>query len=192
VRRARKRFEATEAARANLLRKFTAAIEAADEKTLLALFAPDATWTADGGGRGAAATRPIVGAEQIAALVLGLRGRLHSDTATMELIDVNGEPGLCVRTNGRVTAVLALKQMASGSAPFTRCSIPTNFRCELSQPNLSDPSSLQRRGQMKQQSSRRRDHECPDQQPSGRASRDHYGIPAAGHRALAHQRACAR
>ncbi len=33
-----------------LLQKFTAAVEARDEQALLALFTPDATWTADGGG----------------------------------------------------------------------------------------------------------------------------------------------
>jgi RNA polymerase sigma-70 factor (ECF subfamily) len=108
VRSERKRFEVTEAAKVNLLRKFTAAVNAADQKTLLALFAPDATWTADGGGRAAAAPRPIVGAKQIATLVLGFRERLLSDTTTMELIDVNGETGLCVRTEGRVTAVLSI------------------------------------------------------------------------------------
>ena len=36
-------------------------------------YAPDATWTADGGGKTAAAPRPIVGADRIARLVIGLR-----------------------------------------------------------------------------------------------------------------------
>ena len=48
-------------------------MEARDEQALLALFAPDATWTADGGGKTAAAPRPIVGADRIARLVIGLR-----------------------------------------------------------------------------------------------------------------------
>jgi RNA polymerase sigma-70 factor (ECF subfamily) len=47
----RNRFQASEAAKADLLRTFTAALEAKDEQALLALFAPDATWTADAGGR---------------------------------------------------------------------------------------------------------------------------------------------
>jgi RNA polymerase sigma-70 factor (ECF subfamily) len=108
VRSARKRFEVTEAAKADLLRKFTEAVNAGDHETLLALFAPDATWTADGGGRAAAARHPIVGAEQIARLVLGLHDRLQSDTATMELVEVNGETGLCVRTDGRITAIMSI------------------------------------------------------------------------------------
>jgi len=108
VRSARQRFQVTEAAKAKLLRTFTEAVSARDQKTLLTLFAPDATWTADGGGRTAAAPRPIVGAEQIVTLVLGLRERLQSDTATMELVDVNGETALCVRANGRITAVMSI------------------------------------------------------------------------------------
>lgn len=104
----RTRFEATEAAKADLLRKFTAAVDAADQQALVALFAPDATWTADGGGRAGAGLRPVEGADQIATLVLRLRPRLLNDTTRLELIDVNGETGLCVRTEGRITAVLSI------------------------------------------------------------------------------------
>ena len=68
VRGDRKRFDVTESAKAALLQRFIAAMEARDEQALLALFAPDATWTADGGGKTAAAPRPIVGADRIARL----------------------------------------------------------------------------------------------------------------------------
>ena len=108
VRDARKRFDVDEAAKSRLLRAFTEAVDTADEQRLLGLFAPDATWTADGGGRAAAGLTPVVGADQIAALVLRLRDRLHGAVARMEIIQVNGETGLCVRTNGRVTAVLSI------------------------------------------------------------------------------------
>lgn len=108
IRQARKRFEATEEAKAALLRKFTEAVNARDERSLIALFAPDATWTADGGGRAAATPRPIVGAERIARLVRGLLERLRSDILTMELVDVNGETGLCLRVNGQITAVMSI------------------------------------------------------------------------------------
>jgi RNA polymerase sigma-70 factor, ECF subfamily len=109
VRSARQRFEVTEAAKANLLRKFTDAVGARDEQALLSLFAPDATWTADGGGRTAASPRPIVGADRIAKLVIGLRQRLQSETASMELVEVNGETGLLVRADGQVIAIMAFE-----------------------------------------------------------------------------------
>jgi RNA polymerase sigma-70 factor (ECF subfamily) len=73
VRGERKRFETTEAAKTELLQRFLAAVEARDEQALLALFAPDASWTADSGGKTPAAPRPILGAERIARLVVGLR-----------------------------------------------------------------------------------------------------------------------
>ena len=109
VRSARKRFDVTEAAKANLLRKFTEAMKARDEQTLLSLFAPDATWTADGGGRAAASPHPILGAERIARLVIGFQHRLQSDGATMELVDVNGETGLLVRVDGRILGIMAIE-----------------------------------------------------------------------------------
>jgi RNA polymerase sigma-70 factor (ECF subfamily) len=109
VRSARKRFDVTEAAKANLLRKFTEAMKARDEQTLLSLFASDATWTADGGGRAAASPHPILGADRIARLVIGFQHRLQSDGATMELVDVNGETGLLVRVDGRILGIMAIE-----------------------------------------------------------------------------------
>jgi RNA polymerase sigma-70 factor (ECF subfamily) len=108
VRSVRARFQPTEAERATLLRAFREAVEARDEQTLLTLFAPDATWTADGGGRTAAAPRPIAGADKIVRLVLALRERLQSDTVDMELVEVNGETGLRVRVAGQVIAIISI------------------------------------------------------------------------------------
>ena len=109
VRSARTRFEVTDAAKANLLRKFAEAVKAKDERTLLSLFAPDATWTADGGGRAAASPHPIVGAERIARFVIGLQQRLQRETVTWERVDVNGETGILVTVNGRITAIIAIE-----------------------------------------------------------------------------------
>ena len=109
VRGARRRFEVTEAAKAKLLRTFTEAMNARDQQTLLTLFAPDATWTADGGGRTAAGPRPFVGAEAITRLVLGLRERFLREHATFEMVEVNGETGLSIRIDGRIVALLAIE-----------------------------------------------------------------------------------
>lgn len=108
VKSERKRFQSSESAKAALLRKFTEAVKAKDEQTLLSLFADDATWTADGGGRTAAARAPIVGGAQIVRVVLGLRDRLFAAGRALELGEVNGETGLLLRTNGDITAVLSI------------------------------------------------------------------------------------
>ena len=109
VRGDHKRFDVTETAKARLLNKFTRALEARDEQALLALFAPDATWTADGGGRVAASPLPLVGAERIARLVIGLREKFWAADRVVELATVNGETGLCIRDGDRLVAVLSME-----------------------------------------------------------------------------------
>ena len=109
VRGDRKRFDVTESARTALLQRFLSAVEERDEKALLALFAPDATWTADGGGKAAAAPLPIVGADRIARLVLGLREKFWAVDRVIEVATVNGESGLCIRDGGRLTATMSIE-----------------------------------------------------------------------------------
>jgi RNA polymerase sigma-70 factor (ECF subfamily) len=108
VRGNRKRFDVAESDKETLLQRFMAAVEARDEQALLSLFAPDATWTADGGGKTGAAPLPIVGANRIARLVIGLREKFWAPDRTLEIASVNGETGLRVRDGGRTTAVMSI------------------------------------------------------------------------------------
>jgi RNA polymerase sigma-70 factor (ECF subfamily) len=105
----RARFRVSEAARINLLQKFTAAMEAPDQNSLLALFATDATWTADGGGIVPASPRRIIGGDRIAKLIFGLLTRIYRGRATGHVVSVNGEAGVCVRVDGRIRAVLSIE-----------------------------------------------------------------------------------
>jgi RNA polymerase sigma-70 factor (ECF subfamily) len=108
VRDQRRRFDVSESAKTGLLQKFLTALEARDEQELLKLFAPDATWTADGGGRTAAAPRPIVGAERIARLVIGLREKFWAVDRELAIATINGEVGLQIRDGDRLTATLSI------------------------------------------------------------------------------------
>jgi RNA polymerase sigma-70 factor (ECF subfamily) len=108
VRGERRRFDVTESAKTSLLQRFMAATQARDEQALLALFAPDATWTADGGGKTGAAPLPIVGADRIARLVIGLREKFWAADRALEIATVNGETGLCIRDGGRLTATMSI------------------------------------------------------------------------------------
>lgn len=108
VRSDRQRFQTTEAARVGLLKRFLTAVETSDDKALLTLFAPDASWTADGGGKSPASPRPIVGAEQIAKLVIGLQKGFLRHGVTLHLAEVNGETGICLRADGGVRATLSI------------------------------------------------------------------------------------
>jgi RNA polymerase sigma-70 factor (ECF subfamily) len=108
VRGEQQRYHATEAARTRLLQTFVAAVEARDEQTLLRLLTPDATWTADGGGKAAAVGHPIEGATAIVRLLLGLQKRFARDGVTMRLGAINGETGLIVSVGGRVGAAITV------------------------------------------------------------------------------------
>lgn len=108
IRDERRRFSATAADKSRLLRQFSAALQARDQEALLGLFSPDATWTADGGGRAPAARRPILGSDRIIRLVLGLQRQFVRRNAAIERIWVNGEPGLSVRIEGELRGVLAV------------------------------------------------------------------------------------
>ena len=108
VRDERKRFDASEATKATLLQQFLAAMEARDEQALLSLFAPDATWTADGGGKVGAAPLPIVGAARIARLVIGLREKFWAPDRAVEVATVNGETGLCFRDGNQLAATMSI------------------------------------------------------------------------------------
>ena len=108
VRNDQSRFQVTEAARVRLLKTFVAAMETRDEQALMQLFAPDATWTADGGGKTAAVGHPIEGVDAILKLLLGLQRRFSRDGVTMHLGTVNGETGLLVRLGGRVGAAISV------------------------------------------------------------------------------------
>ncbi len=103
VRRENPRFEATEEDRRRLIEKFRAAVGAADEQTLLSLFAEDATGVSDGGGRVTAARKVIEGGHKIARLYyhLGLKSKGLLD---VKITEINGELGLISTVFGQPVA----------------------------------------------------------------------------------------
>ena len=103
VRADRARFAVPPAVHERLLRRFLDALAADDADALLALFAPDATFTSDGGGKVYAARRVIVGAERIVRLLLGLQ-RKRVPAGAQEIGMLNGTPALLTRRDGRVVA----------------------------------------------------------------------------------------
>lgn len=108
VRRDHKRFDVSDEAKSQMLRTFLSAMEARNEQALLQLFAPDATWTADGGGKVGAGLYPIVGAERIARLVIGLREKFWADNRTMTLTAINGETGLAIYDGPHLAVALSI------------------------------------------------------------------------------------
>jgi RNA polymerase sigma-70 factor (ECF subfamily) len=69
----RKRFAPADAAQtAKITEQFITAASSGDMDGLLAMLAPDATWTADSDGKASAARRPVVGADKVAKSILGI------------------------------------------------------------------------------------------------------------------------
>jgi len=107
VRRERQRFQTTDTARRQLLERFAAVVTACDENELLTLFAPDATWTADGGGKKAAANRVLRGRRVLARLAAGLARKNWRD-ATLHIGSLNGESAVLIERGGSLHSTLAI------------------------------------------------------------------------------------
>lgn len=83
---------------------FARAVAEGNLEALLAVLAPDVEFVGDGGGVVRTALRPVVGADHVARLLLGLV-RLTPE-ATVEARELNGMPGFVVTAlNGERTAV---------------------------------------------------------------------------------------
>ncbi|HSD53643.1 MAG TPA: RNA polymerase sigma-70 factor [Burkholderiales bacterium] len=107
VRRDRPRFQVSEAARTRLLERFVAALHAQDHAAMLALFAEDATWTSDGGGKAKAARKVLRGAQRVARFAIGV-WRRYLSRVTQRVVSINGEAGLLMCLDGRPVSVISI------------------------------------------------------------------------------------
>src|SRR5262245_47092609 len=107
VRSERPRFQVSDAARARLLEKFIAALRAEDHAALLALFAEDATWTSDGGGKTKAAKRVVRSGLRVARFAAAV-WRRYLSRMSHERVSINGEAGLLWRLDGRPVSVISI------------------------------------------------------------------------------------
>jgi RNA polymerase sigma-70 factor (ECF subfamily) len=108
----RKRFEPVDAAKtAQITEQFMTAATTGDMEGLLSLLAPDATWTADSGGKAATvARRPVVGAEKVAAVLMGIfrMGRRMPDVR-IEMVNCNNAPAMVVYSGDHREGVLLVE-----------------------------------------------------------------------------------
>ncbi|HXT87814.1 MAG TPA: sigma-70 family RNA polymerase sigma factor, partial [Trebonia sp.] len=107
----RKRFEPADAAQiTRITEQFMTAAATGDTDGLLSLLAPDATWTADSGGKTIASRRPVAGAEKVAALVIDLfrADRSRPDTR-VEMVNCNSTPALAAYRGDRLEGVFLIE-----------------------------------------------------------------------------------
>ena len=94
----RRRFAPVDPAQnARITAEFLTAAADGDVQTVMSMLAPDVVWTADGGGKASAARRPVVGAEKVAAAVIGIvRIGKRIPNARLELAICNSAPAVLV------------------------------------------------------------------------------------------------
>ncbi len=97
LRGSRPRFTASRRESEEVVRHFRHAVVTGNVEQLMAVLHADATFISDGGGKAAAATRPLLGADRIMKFVLGYARKAHWSESDFRLVTVNGTPGLLMQ-----------------------------------------------------------------------------------------------
>ncbi|NBE82065.1 RNA polymerase sigma-70 factor [Micromonospora rubida] len=84
------------------------ALHTRDLQGLLDVLAPEVVMVGDGGGVKKAALRPVMGAEKVVRMILGLVGKVEA-TITTEPTVVNGSPALALRLDGGIDGIVAIR-----------------------------------------------------------------------------------
>lgn len=90
------------------LESFRRAVETGDLQGLLDLLAPDVVLVGDGGGVEKAPVRSILGADNVARIILALFGKFDGEFAAQAIV-TNGSPALLVRLDGAIDGVLTAR-----------------------------------------------------------------------------------
>jgi RNA polymerase sigma-70 factor (ECF subfamily) len=104
VQQRRPRFDPDAAQQRRIVAAFLEATTQGNLDALLPLLDPSVVLRADGGGRARAAGRPVVGAEQVAKVVLA--GRTWYPGFAVRLIAVNGGTGILATRDGEVLGLV--------------------------------------------------------------------------------------
>jgi RNA polymerase sigma-70 factor (ECF subfamily) len=112
VRARRKRFDAGDPERnAEITAQFLATAAGGDVTALMTMLAPDAAWTADGGGKVSAARRPVVGAERVARAIVGLMRKASEvwETLRVETVTCNSAPAVLLYQDDHLEMVITVE-----------------------------------------------------------------------------------
>ncbi|GAA0133169.1 RNA polymerase sigma-70 factor [Paenibacillus sp. YSY-4.3] len=105
-----------EAAGQRWVQAFLQALEQGDMDVLLAMLTEDVVVLSDGGGKVAAAVRPITSRDHVSRFLLGLMRQLDLlGDVRFELASINGDTGVIVRSSGSVDTIVLL-QVEDGAA----------------------------------------------------------------------------
>jgi RNA polymerase sigma-70 factor (ECF subfamily) len=99
---------ADEAHERDMVARMSNAMLTGDIEGLMALLSPDVVQLDDGGPNRHAGRRPIVGPHRVARLMVNISKRLPPETE-VEVVRVNGNPGVLLRIGGRPDLVLTIQ-----------------------------------------------------------------------------------
>ena len=94
-----------------LAERFVSAMRGGDRSELTQVLAADVGFWSDGGGRVVAAKRPVLGKQAVVDLLLGIRRTALASAGkalqsiSVEMVEVNYEPAMLVRVDGRLDSV---------------------------------------------------------------------------------------
>lgn len=104
----RRRYLVDEETRKRMLAKFIEAANRGDRSEVMKLFATHAVMISDGGGKGVAARRPLLGAERISRLWFAVARRSEL-RAERRLVRVNGETAIASFYRGQLHSVATIE-----------------------------------------------------------------------------------
>jgi len=107
VREDRPRFAASRAEQRDMLQRLLAAARAHDQARVLELLAPDIRYVTDGGGKRAAASRPVTGLARVTRLVVKLWQKTHG-RGVHRLLTLNAQPTVVTWLDGEAFATMSL------------------------------------------------------------------------------------
>jgi len=108
----RPRLSGTPESRRAVAERFAQALSSGDGSALAALLASDVGMWSDGGGKAAAARRPILGRDDVVKFLVGLyrigQAIRRIQEASLDIEEVNFEPALILRLGGRLESIFVL------------------------------------------------------------------------------------
>lgn len=100
----RPRFEPDPQQAEQVMRRFSSAMSTGNVQALMDVLAPQVVSLSDGGGRVAAALRPILGADPVARFMVGLYRKLAGSIEIVPAL-INGMAGALLRIDGQLDSV---------------------------------------------------------------------------------------
>jgi len=93
-----------------IVERFAAALRDGDKDALTDVLAEDVVLVSDGGGKVSAARRPLAGRTDVLRLLTGIHRIATSegivlDRIRLDVVDVNGDPAVSIRIDGRVDSI---------------------------------------------------------------------------------------